>query len=191
MNDTHYTLKEILEKIKTPVAYLRKMIKEEKLEASKMGRDYKCTEKDVQKFIDSLRLLIMSNKELLKALGFDDRTISVTFDENYQRIVEIKVDDYLKKIEEEEKRKKYVDFFKQKYEEHQEKEKFIAMFNEPYVFRKIKNKLILEKFVNDCKFCWGCRLEDLSLYHKSFYFVKIDFINNLCIIIVAKEEIFV
>lgn len=97
----------------------------------------------------------MSDKELLKALGLDDRTISVTFDEDYQRIIERKVDDYLKKIEDEEKRKKDVDFLKQKYEEHQEKEKFIAMFNDPYVFRKIKNKLILEKFVNDCKFCWG------------------------------------
>lgn len=56
MNDTHYTLKEISEKIKTPVAYLRKMIKEEKLEASKMGRDYKCTEKDIQKYIESCKV---------------------------------------------------------------------------------------------------------------------------------------
>ena len=56
MNDTQYTLKEISEKIKTPVAYLRKMIKEEKLEGRKIGRDYKCTEKDVQKFIDSCKV---------------------------------------------------------------------------------------------------------------------------------------
>lgn len=97
----------------------------------------------------------MSDKDLLKTLGLDDRTISVTFDDDYQRMVERKVDDYLKKLEEEEKRKKDVEFFKQKYEEHQEKEKFIAMFNDPYVFKKIKNKLILERFVNDCKFCWG------------------------------------
>lgn len=56
MSDTHYTLKEISEKIKTPVAYLRKMIKEGKLEASKMGRDYKCTEQSVQNYIDSCKV---------------------------------------------------------------------------------------------------------------------------------------
>lgn len=97
----------------------------------------------------------MSDKDLLNALDLNDRTISLTFDEDYQRLVERKVDDYLKKIEEEEKRKKEVDFFKQKYEEYQEKEKFLDMFNDPYVFGKIKNKLITEKFINDCKFCWG------------------------------------
>ena len=56
MNDTHYKLKEMSEKLKTPVAYLRKMIKEGKLEASKMGRDYKCTEKSIQKYIDSCKV---------------------------------------------------------------------------------------------------------------------------------------
>ena len=44
----------------------------------------------------------MSDKELLNALGLNDRTISVIFDEDYQKIVERKVNDYLKKIEEEE-----------------------------------------------------------------------------------------
>ena len=97
----------------------------------------------------------MSDKDLLNALGLNDRTISLTFDEDYQRLVERKVDDYLKKIEDEEKRKKEVDFLKQKYEEHQKKDEFIEMFKDPYVFRQIKNKLILEKFVCDCKFCWG------------------------------------
>ncbi len=97
----------------------------------------------------------MSDKDLLNALGLNDRTISITFDEDYQRMVEKKVDEYLKKIEEKEKRKRDVDFLKQKYEEHKKKDEFIAMFNDPYVFRHIKNKLILEKFVNDCRFCWG------------------------------------
>ena len=97
----------------------------------------------------------MSDKDLLNALGLNDRIISLTFDEDYQRLVERKIDNYLKKIEEEEKRKKEIDFLKKKYEEHQEKEKFLAMFNDSYVFGRIKNKLIAEKFVNDCKFCWG------------------------------------
>ena len=29
------------------------------------------------------------------------------------------------------------------------------MFNDPYVFSRIKTKLIKERFVNDCRYCWG------------------------------------
>ena len=53
MKEEYFTLQEISNKIKTPVAYLRKMIKEHKLESHKIGRNYKCTESEVQKFIDS------------------------------------------------------------------------------------------------------------------------------------------
>ena len=56
---------------------------------------------------------------------------------------------------EEKKKQEQIDFLKQKYVEHEEKEKFLAMFNDSYVFNKIKNKLIREKFVNDCRYCWG------------------------------------
>lgn len=97
----------------------------------------------------------MSDKDLLKALRLDDRTISITFDEDYQRLVERKVDDYLKKIDEEKKKEDSIKFLKDEYARFKKKEEFIEMFNDPYVFRKIKNKLILEKFVNDCKYCWG------------------------------------
>ena len=41
----------------------------------------------------------MSDKELLKALGFDNRTLSITLNDEYTRIVlEKRIDDYLKKV---------------------------------------------------------------------------------------------
>lgn len=53
MNENYYTLEEISLKIKTPVAYLRKMVKAHRLIAHLMGRSYKVTESDLQKYIDS------------------------------------------------------------------------------------------------------------------------------------------
>lgn len=53
MSEKYYTLKEISDKIKTPVAYLRKMIKEGKLKAHCIGRDYKVSESDILDFINS------------------------------------------------------------------------------------------------------------------------------------------
>lgn len=98
----------------------------------------------------------MSDKDLLKALGLEDRTITLGLDDEYLQItLEKKIDAYLKKIGEEKKKQEQIDFLKQKYVEHEEKEKFLAMFNDSYVFNKIKNKLIREKFVNDCRYCWG------------------------------------
>lgn len=55
MKEKLYTLVEVSNWTKTPVLYLRKMIKEGKLEASKMGRNYKVRESEVDKYIDSCR----------------------------------------------------------------------------------------------------------------------------------------
>ena len=46
----------------------------------------------------------MSDKELLKALGLDDRTITIGLNDEYaQMMIEKKIDSYLKKLEEEKK----------------------------------------------------------------------------------------
>ena len=98
----------------------------------------------------------MKDKDLLNALGLNDRTITLGLDDEYLQItLEKKIDAYLKKLDEEKKKQEQIDFLKQKYIEHQEKDKFIAMFNDTYVFSRIKTKLIKERFVNDCRYCWG------------------------------------
>lgn len=50
-----YTLKEVSVLIKTPIPYLRKLIKEHKLKGKFIGRQYIIDEKDLKLFINSLR----------------------------------------------------------------------------------------------------------------------------------------
>ena len=55
----------------------------------------------------------MSDKELLKLLGLEDRTISIGLDDEYARIVlEKRIDDYLKKLDEEKKKQEQIEFLK-------------------------------------------------------------------------------
>lgn len=55
MDEEYYTLAELSIKLKTPILYLRRMVREEKLVAHKMGRNYKVKESDVKKYVDSCR----------------------------------------------------------------------------------------------------------------------------------------
>lgn len=95
----------------------------------------------------------MTDKQILDMLGLNDRTISISFDEDYQKLLENKIDDYLKKLDEEKKKKDNIDFFKKTYEEHKEKEKYLNTFNDSYVYNKIKNKLIRDGFIYRCPYC--------------------------------------
>lgn len=53
MSDNYYTLKEISLKIKTPVLYLRKMIRQKQLKAHFIGKQYVVNEEDLIFFIKS------------------------------------------------------------------------------------------------------------------------------------------
>lgn len=53
MDEKYYTLEEISSWIKTPIAYLRRMIKEGKLKAHCMGRTYKVSESEIKEYIES------------------------------------------------------------------------------------------------------------------------------------------
>ena len=60
----------------------------------------------------------MSDKELLKALGLDDRTITIGLNDEYaQMMIEKKIDSYLKKLEEE-KKEDFIDQLKNGYDEY-------------------------------------------------------------------------
>lgn len=92
-------------------------------------------------------------KDILKSLGLYDTTISVGIDDDTSKAIERKIDDYLKKIDEENKRKEKIDFVKQAHEYFKKKSEFVNMFNDNYVYGKIKNKLINEGFIYRCPFC--------------------------------------
>lgn len=54
MKDKYYTLKEISVMLITPIPYLRKLIKEEKLKGCFIGRQYIVREQDLKNFISKL-----------------------------------------------------------------------------------------------------------------------------------------
>ena len=54
MNSQYYTLKEISYILRTPTAYLRKMIKEHTLKAHFIGRQYIVSQEDLNKCLDNL-----------------------------------------------------------------------------------------------------------------------------------------
>ena len=54
MEDKFYNLKQVSELLITPIPYLRKLIKEEKLKGRFIGRPYIISEKELKEFIDTL-----------------------------------------------------------------------------------------------------------------------------------------
>ena len=54
MEDKFYNLKQVSELLITPIPYLRKLIKEEKLKGHFFGRQYIISQKELKEFIDTL-----------------------------------------------------------------------------------------------------------------------------------------
>ena len=54
MADKFYNLKQVSELLITPIPYLRKLIKEEKLKGHFLGRQYIISQKELKEFIDTL-----------------------------------------------------------------------------------------------------------------------------------------
>ena len=92
-------------------------------------------------------------KDILKSLGLYDTTISFGLDDDIQIAIERKIDNYLKKIDEEQKRKEQIDFVKQEHEKFKKKSEFVNTFNDNYVYGKVNNKLIHDGFIYRCPFC--------------------------------------
>lgn len=95
----------------------------------------------------------MNDKELLKLLGINDTTITFGLDEDIQIAIERKIDNYLKKLDEEKKKEEQINFYKKEYENFKEKKRYIDMFKDTYVYGKIKDTLIRDGFIYRCPFC--------------------------------------
>ena len=54
MEDRFYNLKQVSELLITPIPYLRKLIKEEKLKGRFLGRQYIISENELKEFINTL-----------------------------------------------------------------------------------------------------------------------------------------
>ena len=93
------------------------------------------------------------DKQIMNALGLNDTTITFGLDEDIQIAIEHKIDNYLKKIEAENERKKQVDFYKEAHENYKKKNEFLTMFNDSFVYGKIKNRLVADGFSYRCPYC--------------------------------------
>ena len=93
------------------------------------------------------------DKQIMDTLGLNDTTITFGLDEDIQIAIEKKIDNYLKKIDEENERKKRVEFYKEAHENFKKKNEFTNMFCDNFVYGKVKNKMIQDGFVYRCKFC--------------------------------------
>lgn len=93
----------------------------------------------------------MTDKELLKLFGLDDKRLELEVDiinnmSNKPNKNSLEYD-ILQNMS-----NKYSNDLKQ---QEDKKKEFIELFNERYVYDKIKNKLIQDGFIYQCKFCWG------------------------------------
>lgn len=96
----------------------------------------------------------MKDKDILDMLGLNDRTITLNANDEYLQIMlEKKIDNYLKKLDDEKKRKEQIDYYKNQYEKFQKKNEFVNNFNDKYVYGKVKDKLIRDGFIYRCPFC--------------------------------------
>ena len=85
----------------------------------------------------------MKDKDILNMLGLNDRTITLTADDEYLQIMlEKKIDNYLKKLDEEKKKEEKIDYYKNQYEKFLKKNEFVKNFDDKFVYGKLRDKLI-------------------------------------------------
>ena len=93
------------------------------------------------------------DKQILQALGLDKTSITIGIDEDLQIELEHKIDNYLKKIDEENERKKKIEFYKEAHENFKKKSDFVNMFCDSFVYGKIKSHLVRDGFSYRCPYC--------------------------------------
>ena len=99
------------------------------------------------KILSFKRGLGMTNKELLRAIGFDDSGLN---DEYEQMMLEKKIDSYLKKLDDEKKKEDMIEQLKHDQESFKEKQHFIEMLKSNLVYNVIKDMLIRDGFSYRC-----------------------------------------
>ena len=96
----------------------------------------------------------MSDKDILQALGLNDRTIEIGLTDEYlQLAIRQVVDDYLKKIDEEKEKDKTINLLKQEYDKFADKKALLDLLFDSYVFRKIRQHLANDGFIYRCAYC--------------------------------------
>ena len=119
------------------------------------------------------RSLGMTDKELLRAIGLDDRTITIGLDNEYaQMMLEKKIDSYLKKLDEVKKNEDMIEQLKHGQLSIKEKQHLIEMLKSNLVYNVIKDLLIRDGFSYRCPTCvdlsgqYGRAIQNYPKYNK-------------------------
>lgn len=115
----------------------------------------------------------MTDKELLRAIGLDDRTITIGLNDEYaQMMLEKKIDSYLKKLDDEKKKEDMIEQLKHGQESFKEKQHLIEMLKSNLVYNAIKDLLIRDGFSYRCPTCvdlsgqYGRPIQSYPKYNK-------------------------
>ena len=116
----------------------------------------------------------MTDKDLLRALGLDDRTITIGLDDEYaQMMLEKKIDSYLKKLDEENKKEDMIEQLKHGQESFKEKQHLVEMLKSNLVYSAIKDMLIKDGFSFRCSTCvdlsgqYGRAIQNYPKYNRN------------------------
>lgn len=115
----------------------------------------------------------MTDKDLLRAIGLDDRIITIGLNDEYtQMMLEKKIDSYLKKLDEEKKKEDIIEQLKHVQESFKEKQHLIEMLKTNMVYGVIKDMLIRDGFSYRCPTCldlsgqYGRPIQNYPKYNK-------------------------
>ena len=125
------------------------------------------------KILSFKRGLDMTDKELLRAIGLDDRTITIGLNDEYaQMMLEKKIDSYLKNLDDEKKKEDMIEQLKHGQESFKEKQHLIGMLKSNLVYNVIKDLLIRDGFSYRCPTCvdlsgqYGRPIQSYPKYNK-------------------------
>ena len=96
----------------------------------------------------------MTDKEILNAIGLNDRTITIGLSDEYTQIIlEKKIDAYLKKIEEEKEKKEMITKLQEGFSDYKERKRLAEMIKSKMVYDVIRDMLIKDGFSFRCPTC--------------------------------------
>ena len=111
----------------------------------------------------------MTDKELLRAIGLDDRTITIGLDNEYAQMM---LEKKIKKLDEEKKKEDMIEQLKHGQESFKEKQHLIEMLKSNLVYNVIKDMLIRDGFSYRCPTCvdlsgqYGRPIQSYPKYNK-------------------------
>lgn len=116
----------------------------------------------------------MSNSDLLRLLNLDNKTISLSIDDEYaQLMIRKEIEKYEKEVEREKQKEDLIGKLKDGHEEYKEKAHLVEMLKSKMVINVIKDIMIKEGFSYRCPTCldlsgqYGRPIQSYPKYNKN------------------------